>query len=416
MQIIKKVMPLYYLKSLFITLFVIILIASVIYFIYSSVQSHLKTMFTLYKCAANTFKSISGKVLDTVGMVNLGKSFTLDIEANNKTDSAFSFVSISNNVHDRRVYINLSDLRVSGGEPVSIGTYISEKNLGFYLQDDPGICYTANSKKFRSKWNNSIYSNLYTFPEFVPENLNYSKISSLFSYNNLTRGFVALSMGKFAPDVKEFINNVKVTKPKKFVSPDSEYLQVTVSKEYVEKICRELKKSADNAHFGFLKPYASEVTGFLEASRDKNIVIDFVLADGMVKSLETSFETNDGIVNVSLSSGDSEITVSIKNLSHSLPDANEYTFKAVFSNKDGIKTFFANKDTVIMSADIKKTSRPSMILNLSYLKGESSSYVITLSDKAGPGYSNEISKNIYSLSVSELLELIKQIRGMENYM
>lgn len=406
----------YYLKSLIITLFVIILIASVIYFVYASVQSHLKTMYTLYKCGANTFKYVGNKVLDSIGMVNPGKSFTLDIEAGNKTNSAFSFVSISNNTHDKQVDINLSDLRFSGGEPVSIGTYISEKNLGFYLKDDPEICYTANSKKFRSKWNNSIYSNIYTFPEFVPENLNYSKISSLFSYNNLAKGFVALSMGKFTPDVKDFINNVRVTKPEKFVSPGAEYIRVTVSKEYLEKICQELKKSADNAHFDFIRPYALEVTSFLESALDRNIVIDFVLADDMVKSAETAFKTKDGIVNVCFMSDESEITISIKNLSHCLPCANEYTFKAMFSPENCMKTFFSNKDTVIISADIKNTTASSMILKLSYLSGEPATFIITLSDKAAPGYSTEISKNIYSLSVSELLELIKQIKGKENYM
>lgn len=416
LQIIKTVMPLYYLKSLLITLFVIILIASVIYFIYSSIQSHLKTMYSLYKCVSNTFKSVSNKIINTVGMVNPVESFKLDIEAKNKKKSAFSFVSISNNAHDKQVDINLSGLKVPNGEPVSIGSYISEKKLGFYFHNDPGTCYTANSKKFRSKWNNSIYSNLYTIPDFVPENLNYSKISSFFSYDNLTKGFVALSMGKFSPNVKEFINNVKVTKPKKFILPGSDYLQVTVSKDYLQKLCLDFKKSVDNAHFDFIKSYVAEIVCFLDSSRDKNIVIDFVLSHGMVKSAETSFEKNGSMVNVCLTFDESEITVSIKDLSQPFPDANEYTFKVLFSSEEGVKTFFANRDTVIISVDIKKTSGLSVILNLSYLSEEPASYIITLSDKAGPLYTTETTKNIYSLSVSELLELIKQIRGMENYM
>ncbi len=402
-------MPLSLSKKIIIVILIIFIIMYILYFIASALKRHIAGLYHLRDCLVFTGGHIADRFLNTIGEIPLRKEkpFTLYVHASNPDDNPFSVLSISNNPAMEQINISLENFKLSNRGRVGINTYITNDSLGFYFDENPSIRYSVNSKKFRTKWNKSIYSNLYKIPDFVPDNLNYSKVSSLISGKNLGRTLTALTFGKASASPMGLINNMRVTRLDKAASGGDRY-RISVSAAYVRSIIRSISDTAEDAFFKIPERYIEKLKNLTMASVDNSFVIELAISDNIIRTAETSVKTNKGIYNIKLDNSD-DITLKIKNLSGKTED--ESLLKLSRGNNN-IKLIAADNKGIFISAYLKKTSL-SVDAVMSYFDRNNNikSYTMSVTEDIVFDKIEGDTRNIYSMPLSELFHLIGFLSG-----
>lgn len=386
---------------------VIALFGSIIWLIASSVSSHVKTIYDLYGCFDETVKYVAKNIKNSVGNIKLNKSFNLNLENIQTEKPYFSSLHLSNDAKRKHMNLSIKNLNLQDNI-INLNTYISNDDVGFYFDDNPETCYSASSNNFRTKWNGSIYSKIYTIPEFIPDDLNYDKVTSLITGNNLLKSLVALNFGNINTKPAEIVNNVRISKYQQ--DENTQNYHMAISKDYIVNIFDKLKKSSDKAYFKALNPYITTIDIFLNSSVDKTVDINFVARNKIIRCAETSIKTENGIYNITVNI-DKIITVTVKELSK---NDNLYYIRLV-TKPNRIIFLLSDEKSIVITGDLKRLpdSLYTAHLACSAKNGDARLYKLSLSNIQHKAYEVADTKNIYSMSLAELFKLYNFLKGAD---
>jgi len=407
-------------KKIIIVISAFLLIAGIILSIVQSVIIRIDTANDLYRDVSHTFGSVYKKINTFLADFKSVKSpsYTIDIVFDGVSSVPCSEISLSNNPSHKYFEVCLQNLKVNKTSTIDLSTFTANNEVGFYLDDNPRLYYTADGNKFRSDWNKSAYSKLVKIPDYVPENINYSKISSLISLENFGKLFLGMGLGREKVNLKELVSNLNVSSPQSYAayrngeSFDAQIAHLTVSTDFLMSFVQKLKESSEKAEFGYINDILSHAEELLDSMTQKTVKIDFVICRDELLWMETSLELSSGLVNARLDINKNKVSFQVRKLHSTNSCLPDFSFEINYNSPEGLNLNISKKDKELFGMSLKKTVDSSVVSDITYYDKNSDSHKISANyfPESQKFRSDDIpAKNIYALTVSDLLKLYAKI-------
>jgi len=203
-------------------------------------------------------------------------SFTIKYESFN--DSYLESVTLSNSKENSYMYLGLRG-------KINVDAFSHKNKLGFYLPENPEICYTVSSKNLSLKWNSSVYGKIVKIPDFVPNNLNYKKINSLLNCKKLFETSLVLGLGKERMNTNELTKNMSVSKMdtypmiKNGIKKNTSVVRVTIPKKNIINFISYNFSLTDRKYKGYAVEYINKLKKYLESVDNTELNADFFLCN-----------------------------------------------------------------------------------------------------------------------------------------
>lgn len=409
-------------KKIIMILVVFLIIASIIGCFTFSVQNKVNTAKNVYNNVSHTFKSLYQKFSSTVSQFKSMKSgsYTLDICLDDVASVPCTGVSLSNNSSDKYFEVMFKNLKIPGKSTIDLSTFATNDKVGFYLDNSPEFYYTAKGEKFRTDWNKSIYGKILKIPEYVPENINYGKMDSLISFENFCKAFVGMGLGKEKINLKDFISNLNISGLKEFTATrrgieyNAQIAHITVTKDYMESLVQKLVNSSQKAEFDYLHKFLSSAHNGIANCTEKTFKIDLVIHNNNLLWAETSVNLSQGIVNARIDFYDNEVNFELRNLYPEKLAYKNFSFN-LKTTPTSLKLSVLKAKSNVFSVILKKQSDSSVISQIEYTDKKLNPHTVNaLYSLNSKKYKKNVPvKNIYRLSVSDLLKLYQKLYGSD---
>lgn len=339
-------------------------------------------------------------------------SFTLKLKTLHNKEPYFKEFTLFNNKEDKCMEAKINNLTINKMRNLSFNIFVKKDRLGLYF-DNNNMCYTAKSKHFRSKWNNSVYGSLYNIPSFIPDSINYNKLVSLFSADKFLKTALAFSVGNIDVKFKEIINNIDILDMGTYpVSTNSSYkndrlIRVKVRNDYLCKFAEDLARGSSNAYIDSVSDFFMNIGSFIKSSHDKYTVIDFVIQDNMIRSIETVVENQDICKNIILNITDNTISLTATDIKKASGSPGHYRILMIYDEKNNNSLIVTKSGDIVFTLNSKK-SKDHITLTAAFKNmHDTSAYYAKLSNNTEEITLPEKEKSIYSISISDLYDLMK---------
>lgn len=343
---------------------------------------------------------------------NINNAFNLEIKNIENDNPYFSSLTLYNNKQKKHIQADINNLTINDKHKLNCNLYIKNDKLGICFQNSNNLCYTAKSKKFCTRWNNSIYGSFLKIPSFVPDNLSYKKLMNLFSSKNFIKTAVALGIGNIDLSYNEFLKNIDIedmgTYPliKNNTQYDGRIVRVKIDNNYIHKITKTLTKSSSKAYIKDISYIFSDLEKLIKSSLDKYTIIDFVIYNDMIYSAETSFENPNSCINIKLSTTKSKISVSVSDIKRK--QVSKLNLLMIYPDNNNTKLIISKTGKTILTADLFKNKEATKLsATFSSDKYGTSGYYIVLSENKTAAKLPKKEKSIYLISIADLYGIIK---------
>ena len=391
----------------------IILILVIILFVISVRHFYSKFMVSkiLYDSLSNTITYHKAKLYKSYISNYNDNSFTLKLKTLHNNEPHFKEFTLFNNKEDKCMEAKINNLKVNKFHNINFNIFVKKDKLGLYF-DNNEICYTAKSKHFRSKWNNSIYGNLYNIPEFIPDNISYNKINSLFSADKFIKTAIALSVGNIDIRFKEIINNIDIldmgTYPQSKVGSynNGRLIRVKIKNDYICKFTEHLTENTSNSYVSSL---FFSIADFIKGSNNKYTFVDFYIHDDMISSIETVVDNQDAYKSVILNIADNTISLTASDTKKVSGSSNEYKILMMYDEKNNNTLIITKSGDIVFTLN-SKNEKKLTTLTAAFKQNmhDTSAYFARLSTNTEKIIVPEKEKSIYSISITDLYKLMKK--------
>ncbi len=389
--------------------------------IYSIYKSRIDSAMILYDAIDNTADDILNKINSSPAIQNIyNSSFSLKLIPIYNASLHFTELNITNDKKTKQLTANIMDYKYDDNRALSLSVFANNKKLGFLINNSSEYCYTADSDNFKTKWNKSIYSRFYTIPSFCPEDMSYNNLNSLLRADNIIKILLAFGLGDADIDASDFIYNIKINSMSNIRVADKKtsHIRVKLSPDYCLSLMDKLSESSSIARQSFVSAYVELFKKSIKALRSDDIIIEFLIADNMIYSAETSLEFDRKLTNIILKYDRGGISISARDLFSEIysADTNNWNFKIAMDNKP--RVYLSDKKTILAAAYIDNPESGVSEISFSFLdnKRKPSLYRLSLSNNiASPKLRNK-GKNIYSLTLFDIYKLYNKIRDYPDSM
>lgn len=412
-------------KKSILVVFLLLVFVSLIVYIGFSLYNRINITKDLYNDVSDTFETVFNSFNKSLSEFKKTKSssYTVNINFKNISSLPFSSLTLSNNFSDKYYELSFNNLNIKGKRNLDINAFVTKDKIGFYFDKNPEFYYTANGKMFRLQWNTSIFGKFARIPDFVPETIDYNKLNSIMLPKNIVKVFLGMGLGREKINIKDIIKNISISSPNPYViyqngkQQNAQIAHLTVSKEYLESFVTKLKNSSENASFDYLNTFLKGVQSILKESPQKSLKIDFVILNNRLLWAETSAGVSKGLVNIKLNLNSHEMSLAINQLMpHKSPKVN-YILKLSAKSPSHINLQLAQGKKEIFSFNIHKNIDSTVTSQICYYNKKSKPQFIVAdySPKSQKFKSNIPTKNIYSLSLSDLFKLYSKIDSTHKF-
>lgn len=307
----------------------------------------------------------------------------------------------------------VNDLKISGNKNIDLIAFANSNKVGVGIGSNPEIYYIANGKRFRSKWNNSIYSKLVQIPDYIPDNLNYTNISSVLSGKNIFKVFLGMGMGKSKISIKDIISRISISEPRTYMlfrenkNYSAEKLSLSLPKNFIIEYVKKLRKSSESAEFDYMYNIFMNTELFLENILDENINTEVVIYENKLFSVETAFLTLNGLYNLRFDFSEDFIKFNVIKFGKYKTDKSSYCLNFSNSGVPSLDFKYIKDECEVMCLNVKKKSKDMIYTELVYCNENANKYIASATYKAvsknAPG--NIRTRDIYTLSVRDIFKL-----------
>ncbi len=386
-----------------ICLFLIFFVVVFSYFA-NTVNNHVKLAHLVVEALENTSHITLNNIKKSVfPSQNVFSSFELNVRSENKT----GFCLINDNKDDKITFY-ANNLKFGESLPMNICAWADNSFIGFRINDNPELSYTAKSLDFKSTWNDSVYSVFFDVPSFVPDDLSYKEINKFIRSDNVLKILFALNFKNVKTDYRELINNIDICDLGTFPLytenglKDGRLIRLNISAEYIKKVLSHTEKASSASEMKLFAGLISKVNKYIQDIEDNRIVVDMVLYNNAVYSAETSFHTDGFLNNVYLKISGGLINVAVKQMIPYGHDSSIMDLRVNINKTEGLKAELLSEKKQQIYFDLKRINPGLIISNVTC---SDKSYKITLSENVESIEEINNGKNIYKLSVSDLYHL-----------
>lgn len=337
-------------------------------------------------------------------------SFTLKLKALHDNEPHFKEFTLFNNKEDKCMEAKINNLKVNKFHNINFNIFVKKDKLGLYF-DNNDICYTAKSKHFRSKWNNSIYGNLYNIPEFIPDNISYNKISSLFSADKFIKTAIALSVGNIDIRFREIINNIDIldmgTYPQTTAGSHNKgrLIRIKIKNDYICKFSENLTENTSNS---YVSSFFLNIVDCIKESKNKYTFVDFYIHDNMIQSVKSVIGNQDAYKGVILNIADNTISLTASDIKKVSGSSDEYKILMMYDEKNNNNLIITKSGDIVFTLNSKRDKKLTT-LTAAFKQNvhDTSAYFAKLSTNTEKIVLPEKEKSIYSISITDLYKLMK---------
>lgn len=406
-------------KKWLIFLIIAVMVLSISIYIYSLIRNRIDTALILDDALQNTADSILKKINSSASVKNISDtSFTLKLEQVYGDGDFFSELSVVNDKKNKQLAADIKDCRYGKDGKFSLSVFADNERIGFYVNDSPEYCYTAKSKNFRTKWNKSIYSYFYHIPSFCPDDMTYNRLNSLMTADNIIKALMAFGIGETDINASDFLYNIKIKDMGEAVLTDSigdkrgQHIRLTLSGKYCAEFIDKLSQSSAIARQSFVSSYVELFGENIKLLKSDDIVIEFVIADNLLYSAETSLEFDNKFINIHLNFSPYSISISTCDLyaKDIFGSANSLEFDINIDEKP--RAVISDNKTILAAAYINRDDDNGCEISFTFLDNNSTPRLFRLIMSTGIDrqFRKPKGKNIYSLTLFDIYELYNEIR------
>lgn len=406
-------------KKWLIFLIIAVMVLSISMYIYSLIRNRIDTALILRDTLQNTADSILEKINSSASVKNLSDtSFTLKLEQIYGDGEFFSELKVVNDKEKKHLIADIKDCMYDKDRKFSLSVFADNDKLGFYVNNRDEYCYTANCKNFKTKWNKSIYSYFYHIPSFCPDDMTYNRLNTLMTADNIIKALMAFGIGETDINVSDFLYNIKIEDMGETVLADStgdnmgEHIRLTLSGKYCAEFIDKLSQSSAIARQSFVSSYIEAFGENIKLLKSDDIVVEFVIADNLLYSAETSLEFDDKFINILLNFSPYNISISTCDLyaKDIFGSANSLEFDINIDEKP--RAVISDKKTILAAAYINRDDDKGCEISFSFLDNHSKPrlYRLVMSNSIDNEFRKPKGKNIYSLTLFDIYKLYNEIR------
>lgn len=321
------------------------------------------------------------------------------LEYKTEADENINRITFLNNKKDAYMCLGIDG-------KIKLNIFAHNNKLGFYTSNTPEIRYTASSKNFTANWNNSLYGKIIKMPDFVPENLNYKKINSFFNSKKLLNASVALGLGKEKININDLKKNISVSKKgtysrmlpakKEIVS----VIRISIPKKDVINCISQNLSFADDEYKGYAVDFLNKFKNKLELADEDTINIDLSVCNRKLLDVRLIFNSKSYV----FSNNKSKLNFTVSDLKSK---NNLFQLNIDKPSENCLMAHIKTNKMYVLKAN--KTYDDNIYLSFGDAESKQLKYKITYSPYSFNSNIKYTEKDIYNLSVYELLCALERI-------
>ncbi len=403
-------------KKLIMILITAVIVLLLSLYLFFAFKTRVDTALVLYDALENTANDILDKINSAVSLKDISNSsFSMKLSPVQNKASSFSELIIVNDKKNKQLTADILNCRYDKDSSFSLSVFADNSKFGFNINDSPEHFYTADSDNFKKKWNNSIYSYFIELPSFCPNDMSYTSLNSLLTTDNIVKMLMALGIGDAKINASDFIYNIKVSNIGDAVTADNinaEHIRLTLSGRYCAEFIEDLSKSSAIAKESFVSSYTKLFAKNIKSLKNKDIVVEFIVADNRIYSAETSLDFADRLVNIFLKFDEDGISINSCDLRTKSLNGSQNNINFYISIDGTPRAVLSDKKTILAAAYLNNRKKGEYEINFSFLdySGTPRLYHLDINENAVSSIQKNRGKNIYKLSLFDMYELYNEIR------